>query len=87
MQHNQDQFRFRRAAFYSQLKSKVGNILAKATALPINLNTDGAPIASRVHTHPSHSQTSHLLFTSLLLDVRFPVLSSVSEVFTSNFRS
>ena len=28
-QHNQDQFRFRRAAFYSQLKSKLGNILAK----------------------------------------------------------
>jgi hypothetical protein len=26
-QHNQDQFCFRRAAFYSQLKSKVGNIL------------------------------------------------------------
>ena len=28
-QHNQDQFRLRRAAFYFQLKSKVGNILAK----------------------------------------------------------
>ena len=31
-QHNQDQFRFHRSAFYPQLKSKVGNILAKATA-------------------------------------------------------
>ena len=31
-----DLFYFRRAAFYSQLKSKVGNILAKATALHIN---------------------------------------------------
>ena len=40
-------------AFYSQLKSKVGNILAKATALRINLNIDGAPIASHVHT-PTH---------------------------------
>jgi hypothetical protein len=33
--HNQDHFRFCRAAFYSQLKSaksKVGNTLAKATA-------------------------------------------------------
>jgi hypothetical protein len=31
-QHKQDQFSFRRAAFYLQLNSKVGNILAKATA-------------------------------------------------------
>ena len=31
------QFRFRRAAFYSQLKSKVGNSLTKATVLRINL--------------------------------------------------
>jgi hypothetical protein len=38
-------FRFRRAAFCSKLKSKVGNILAKATALCINLNIDDAPIA------------------------------------------
>jgi len=50
-------------AFFSQLKSKVGNILAKATALRINLYIDGAPIGSRAHTHPSHSQTSRLLFT------------------------
>ena len=48
--HNQHQFRFRRAAFYSQLKSKVGNILAKATALRINLIIDGAPVASHTHT-------------------------------------
>ena len=38
--------------FYSQLKSKVGNILAKAAALRIDLKIDGAPIASRSHTHP-----------------------------------
>jgi hypothetical protein len=36
-QHDQDQSRFRRPTFYSQLKSKVGNILAKATVLRINL--------------------------------------------------
>jgi len=29
-----------------------GNILAKATALRINLNIDRAPIVSRSHTHP-----------------------------------
>jgi hypothetical protein len=39
-------------AFYSQLKSKVGNILVKATVLRSNLNIDGAPIASHAHTHP-----------------------------------
>ena len=43
-------FHFRRAAFSSQLKSKVGNILAKAAALRINLNIDGAPVTSKSHT-------------------------------------
>ena len=47
-EHMRDHLR----AFYSQLKSKVGNILAKATALRIDLKIDGAPIASRSHTHP-----------------------------------
>jgi len=49
-------FHFRGAAFSSQLKVKVDNILAKAAALRINLNIDGEPIASKSHTHPSHSQ-------------------------------
>jgi hypothetical protein len=53
-------FHFRRAAFSSQLKAKVGSTLAKAAALRVNLNLDGAPITSRTHTHPSHSQTSRL---------------------------
>jgi hypothetical protein len=51
------QFHFRRAAFSSMLKSRVGNILDKTAALRINLNLDGAPITSKSHTHPSHSQT------------------------------
>jgi hypothetical protein len=54
------QFHFRRAAFAQQLKGKVGLTLAKAAALRMNLNLDGAPIASKSHTHPSHSQTSRL---------------------------
>ncbi len=58
-------FHYRRAAFSSILKSRVGNILAKDTPLRINLNLDGAPIASKSHTHPSHSQTSRLLTSSL----------------------
>jgi hypothetical protein len=65
------QFHYLRAAFSSQLKSKVGNILAKAAALRITLNIDRAPLASRSHTHPSHSQTSRLLTSSLSLG--FPV--------------
>ena len=54
-------FHFRRAVFLQQLKSKVGLALAKAAVLRVNLNLDGAPIASKSHTHPSHSQTSRLL--------------------------
>jgi hypothetical protein len=38
-----------------------GNILVKTVVLRVNLNLDGSPITSRTHTHPSHSQTSHLL--------------------------
>jgi hypothetical protein len=56
-----DQVHFHRAAFASMLKSRVGNILAKVASLRINLNLDGEPIASKSHTHPSHSQTSRLL--------------------------
>jgi hypothetical protein len=62
----------RRAAFSAMFKSKYGSILAKASALRINLNLYGAPIASDSHTHPSHSQTSRLLTSSLSLVVPVP---------------
>ena len=68
----QTNFHFRRAAFSSQLKSRVGHILAKAAALRIMLNIDGAPIASRSHTHPSHTQNSRLLTSSLSFGVPVP---------------
>jgi hypothetical protein len=58
----------RHTAFSSQIKDKVDN-LVKAAALRINLNIDGTPIASKSHTHPSHSQTSRLLTSSLSLEV------------------
>jgi hypothetical protein len=58
-------FHYRRAAFSSMLKSRVANILAKVAVLRINLNLDGAPITSKSHTHPSPSQTSRLLTSSL----------------------
>jgi hypothetical protein len=65
-------FHLRRAAFSSLLKSRVGNIISKASSLRVNLNLDGAPIVSSSHTDPSHSQTSRLLTSSLSLGVRIP---------------
>ncbi len=65
-------FHFHRATFSSMLKSRVGLILAKTTALHINLNLDGVPITSQSHTHPSPSQTSRLLTSSLSLGVPVP---------------
>jgi hypothetical protein len=60
-QSNSGLFHYHHTAFSSQLKSKIGNILAKTAALRIILNIDGVPVASRSHTHPSHSQTSRFL--------------------------
>jgi hypothetical protein len=72
VQTDRGQLHFRRAAFCSQLKSTVGLALTKAAALRITLNLDGAPITSKSHTHPSHSQTSRLLSSSLSLGVPVP---------------
>ena len=65
-------FTFKRAAFLTQLKTKVGSSLGKTAAMRVNLNIDGAPITSRSHTHPSHSQESRLLTSSLSLGVPVP---------------
>ncbi len=40
-------FHYRSTAFSSMLKSRVGNILAKAAALRVTLNLEGAPITSK----------------------------------------
>jgi hypothetical protein len=69
---NSGLFHFRRSAFSSPLKTKVDSTLAKDAALRINLNIDGVSITSRTHTHPSHSQTSRLLTSSLSLGVPVP---------------
>ena len=42
------------------------------SGVQVNLNLDGTPITSRTHTHPSHSQTSRLLTSSLSLGVPVP---------------
>ena len=66
-------FTFKRADFLAQFKSKIGSSLAKVAAMRVNLNIDGAPITSRSHTHPSHSQASRLLTSSLSLGVPVPL--------------
>jgi hypothetical protein len=61
-----------RTAVSVQVKSKVGLTLSKTVSLRITLILDGPPIISRTHTHPSHSQTSRLLTSSLSLGVPVP---------------
>jgi hypothetical protein len=58
-------FHFRLSVFSSTLKENVGSTLVKDEVLHITLNIDGTPITSRTHTHPSHSETSRLLTSSL----------------------
>jgi hypothetical protein len=65
-------FHYLHTTFSSMLKSRVLNILTKVTTLRIKLNIDGSPIVSKSHTHPSHSQTSRLLTSSLSLGVPVP---------------
>ncbi len=65
-------FHFHRPAFSDQFKIRVVLDLGKETALRITLNLDGTPIISKSHTHPSHSQTSRLLTSSLSLGVPVP---------------
>jgi hypothetical protein len=69
---NRGLFHFRQAVFSVTLKSKVGSSLVKAADLRVNLNIDGVPITSKTYAHPSHSQTSHLLTSSLSLGVPDP---------------
>ncbi len=71
-QSTSDLYHFKRVVFSSQLKSKVGNILGKTAALRITLNDDVAPVSSRSHTHPSHSQTARLLTSSMSLGITVP---------------
>ena len=48
-------FRFKRAAFYMGLKSKVGLVTAKASALRINLNIQGCSVVAPPLHAPSHA--------------------------------
>jgi hypothetical protein len=71
-QSNRGTFHFKCVSFLGQLKAKIGSSLTKVAGLCVNLNIDGTPITSRSHTHPSHSQTSRLLTSSLSLCVPVP---------------
>ncbi len=65
-------YTFKHTAFLTQIKTKVGSTLGKTADIRVNLNIDGAPITSRSHTHPSHSQVSRLLTSPLSLGVQVP---------------
>jgi hypothetical protein len=69
-QRNQsDSFRFKRAAFYQSLKSKVGLAAAKAAALRINLNVKGCGIVDA----PVHAPSRATLLLPLLLSNNLPL--------------
>ena len=72
VQLKETHFHFRRTVFSSQLMSKVDHILVKDPVLRIMLNIDGSPIVSRSHTHPSHTQNSRRLTSSLSSGVPVP---------------
>jgi hypothetical protein len=67
----EDSFTFA-ARLSLRLKSKVGLALAKVGASRIVLNLDGVSITSKSHTHPSLSETSRLLTSSLSLGLPVP---------------
>jgi hypothetical protein len=69
-------FHYHHTAFSDHLKNKVGLGLGKETDLRITFNLDGSPIISKSHTHPSHSQTSRLLTSSLSLGITCETLST-----------
>jgi hypothetical protein len=69
-QRNQSEsFRFKRAAFYQGLKSKVGLAAAKAAELRINLNVQGCSIVAA----PMHAPSRTSLLLPLLLSHNLPL--------------
>ena len=62
-------FRFKRAAFYMGLKSKVGLVAAKASALRINLNIQGCSVVAP----PLHAPSRTPLLLPILLSHNLPL--------------
>jgi hypothetical protein len=67
--NHSDSFRFKRAAFYQSLKSKVGLAAARAASLMINLNVKGCGILAA----PVHAPSRVPLLLPLLLSHNLPV--------------
>ena len=67
--NNSEALRFKRAAFYNGLKSKVGLEVAKAAVLRINLNVQGCVIVAT----PMHTPSRTPLLLSLLLSHNLPI--------------
>ncbi len=57
----------------SRIPSRIGILLVKSDTLRINVNIDGTSVSPRSHTHPSHSQPSLLLTSSISLGVSVPL--------------
>jgi hypothetical protein len=68
--NHSDSFRFKRAAFYQSLKSKVGLAAAKAAALRINLNVECCGIVAA----PVHAPSRAPLLLPLPLSHNLPLL-------------
>ena len=65
---NPEALRFKRAAFYNGLKSKVGRAAAKAAALRVNLNVQGCSIVAP----PMHAPSRTPLLLPLLVSHNLP---------------
>ena len=65
---NTEALKFKRAAFYNGLKSKVGLAAAKAAALRVNLNVQGCSIVAP----PMHAPSRTPLLLPLLLSHNLP---------------
>ena len=67
--NHSDSFRFKRAAFYQSLKSKVGLAAAKVAALTINLSFEGCGIVAA----PVHAPSRAPLLLPLLRSHNLPL--------------
>jgi len=72
-QPNQDTVFSKRAAFFNGLKSKVRRIMAKATALRVNLNL--APSIPSAPRAPARSSNAQLLYALNLSTMSFPPMA------------
>ena len=69
LRNQSESFRFKRAAFYQGLKSKVGLAAAKAAELRINLNVQSCSIVAA----PMHAPSRTSLLLPLLLSHNLPL--------------